>query len=105
MSLRVEVGSRVLPVCLCFAQTVQVKCVLVVPLVSVLLLAAPFLCPVASLLLPAAHGPVCLSGRAKSAAPLLRPEPLDSRQLLAADFRQRERQHELVEECSWDSPS
>ena len=30
------------------------------------------------------HGPVSLLGQAKSAAPLLRPEPLDPRQLVVA---------------------
>jgi hypothetical protein len=44
------------------------------------------------LLLRTACERVCLSDRAKLAAPLPRPEPLDLRQRLAADFRLRERQ-------------
>jgi hypothetical protein len=84
---------------------VQAKHVPVVLLVSVLLLVASSLRQEAFLLLREAHGPVYLLGQAKSAAPLLLPEPPDSRQLLAADFRLRERQPGLVEERSWDSPS
>jgi hypothetical protein len=56
----------------------QAKRVLVVLLVSVSL--------------PEADHPVCLLDRVKLVAPRLRPEPLDSRQRLAADFRLRERQ-------------
>jgi hypothetical protein len=103
--LRVEVDPRVRPVCLCPAQMVQAKHVPVVPLVSVLLLVASFLRQEAFLLLREAHDPVCLLGRVKLAAPLLRSEPLDPRQLLAADVRLRERQPGLAEERSWDSQS
>jgi hypothetical protein len=103
--LRVEVDPRVRPVCLCRAQMVQAKHVPVVLLVSVLLLVASFLRQEAFLLLREAHDPVCLLDRVKLAAPLLRSEPLDPRQLLAADFRLRERQPGLAEERFWDSPS
>ena len=103
--LRVEVDSRVRPFCLCPAQMVQAKHVPVVLLVSVLLLVASFLRQEAFLLLREAHDPVCLLDRVKLAAPLLRSEPLDPRQLLAADFPLRERQPGLAEERSWDSPS
>jgi len=101
--LRVEVDPQVRPVCP--AQVVQAKHVPVVPLVSVLLLAASFLRQEAFLLLREVHDPVCLLDRVKLVVPQLPREPLDSRQLLAADFHLRERQHGLAEECSWDSPS
>jgi hypothetical protein len=79
---------------------VQAKYVPVVLLVSVLLLVASFLRQEAFLLLREAHDPVCLLDRVKLVVP-----QLDSRQLLAADFRLRERQPGLAEERSWDSPS
>jgi hypothetical protein len=103
--LRAEVDPRVRPVCLCPAQMVQAKHVPVVLLVSVLLLAASFLRQEAFLLLREAHDPVCLLDRPKLVVPQLPGGPLDLRQLLAADFRLRERQHGLAEERSWDSPS
>jgi hypothetical protein len=103
--LRVEVDPRVRPVCLCPAQMVQAKHVPVALLVSVLLLVASFLRQEAFLLLREAHDPVCLLDRVKLLVPQLRREPLNSRQLLAADFRLRERQPGLAEERSWDSPS
>jgi hypothetical protein len=103
--LRVEIDPRVRRFCLCPAQMVQAKHVPVVPLVSVLLLVTSFLRQEAFLLLREAHDPVCLLDRVKLAAPQLLREPLDSRQLLAADFRLRERQPGLAEERSWDSQS
>jgi hypothetical protein len=84
---------------------VQAKHVPVVLLVSVLLLAASFLRQEAFLLLREAHDPVCLLGRVKLVVPQLLREPLDSRQLLAADVRLRERQLGLAEERFWDSQS
>ena len=72
---------------------------------AVLLLVASFLRQEAFLLLREAHDPVCLLHRVKLVAPQLQPEPLDPRHLLAADFRLRERQPELAEERSSDSPS
>ena len=103
-SLRVEGVRLVLPTA-CLVQMVRAKHVPVVPLVSVLLLVASFLRQEAFLLLREAHDPVCLLDRAKLVVPQLPREPPDSRQLLAADFRLRERQHGLAEECSWGSPS
>ena len=104
LSLRVEVDRRVCP---CLFQMVKRLPVLLVALVS--LPAAWLLLPVAwllhlevSVLLPVGHDPVCLLRLAKLAVLRPRPERLDSRQLLAADFRLRERQHGLAEECSWD---
>jgi hypothetical protein len=84
---------------------VQAKHVPVVLLVSVLLLVASFLRQEAFLLLPEAHDPVCLLDRVKLVVPQLRREPLDSRQLLAADVRLREWQAGLAEERFWDSQS
>ena len=103
--LRVEVDPRVRPVCLCPAQMVQAKHVPVVLLVSVLLLVASFLRQEAFLLLREAHDPVCLLDRVKLVVPQLPREPLDSRQLLAADFHLRERQPGLAEERFWDFQS
>ena len=103
--LRVEVDPRVRPVCLCPAQMVQAKHVPVVLLVSVLLLVASFLRQEAFLLLREAHDPVCLWDRVKLVVPQLPREPLDSRQLVAADFRLRERQPGLAEERFWDFQS
>ena len=97
--LRVEVDPLVRPVCLCPAQMVQAKHVPVVLLVSVLLLVTSVLRQEALLLLREAHDPVCLLDRVKL-VPLLAREPLDSRQLLAADFCLRERQPGLAEERS-----
>ena len=81
---------------------VQAKHVPVVLLVSVLLLVASFLRQEAFLLLREAHDPVCLLDRVKLVVPQL---PLDSRQLLAADVRLRERQAGLAEERFWDFQS
>jgi hypothetical protein len=103
--IRVEVDPRVRPVCLWPAQMVQAKHVPVVPLVSVLLPVASLLRQEAFLLLREAHDPVCLLDRVKLVVPQLPREPLDPHQLLAADFRLRERQPGLAEERSWDSPS
>lgn len=97
LSLRVEVDRRVCP---CLFQMVKRLPVLLVALVS--LPAAWLLHLAASVLLPVGHDPVCLLRLAKLAVLRPRPERLDSRQLLAADFRLRERQHGLAEECSWD---
>jgi hypothetical protein len=98
-------GVRLLLLAVCLVQMVQAKHVPVVLLASVLLLVASFLRQEAFLLRREAHDPVCLLDRAKPVVPQLLRDPLDSRQLLAADFRLRERQPGLVEECSWDSPS
>jgi hypothetical protein len=104
--LRVEGDPRVRPVCLCPAQlVVQAKHVSVALLVSVLLLVASFLRQEAFLLLREARDPVCLLDRVKLVVLQLPREPLDPRQLLAADFRLRERQPGLAEERSWGSPS
>jgi hypothetical protein len=84
---------------------VQARHVPVVLLVSVLLLVASFLRQEAFLFLREAHDQVFLLDRVKLVVLQLLREPLNPRQLLAADFRLRERQHGLAEECSWDSPS
>ena len=102
--LRLE-HARLVLLAVCLAQMVQAKHVPVVLLVSVLLLVASFLRPEAFLLLREAHDQVCLLERVKLVVPQLPREPLDSRQLLAADFRLRERQPGSAEERSWDSLS
>jgi len=79
-------------VCLDPARKVKVKLPLVIRLEG-------------SLLRPEAHDRVCLLDRAKLAAPQQRPEPLDSRQLLAAGSPLHARPRQLAEERSWDSQS
>jgi hypothetical protein len=96
LSLRAEVVRRVLPV-VCFAQMVKA-----IRLQRVR--AASPSSPEESVLLPVAHGPVCLLDQAKPSS-LLRPEPLDLRQPLVAGSLLYELQRQLAEEHSWDSPS
>jgi hypothetical protein len=111
LSFRAEAGRRVRRACLCLAQMVKRLSVVPVALVS-LRAAALLLLPVAwllhlaaSVLPPAGHEPVCLLDPVKLAARRPRLEPLDSRQLLAVDFRLPARRRQLVEERSWDSQS
>jgi hypothetical protein len=60
--------------------------------------------PEASVSLPVVCGRVGLLGQAKPAR-LLRPEPLDPRQLLMAGFPLHEQQRQSAVERSWDSQS
>jgi len=122
LSFRAEAGRPVRRVCLCLAQMVQAQRLLERPLeTSSRPVALRQACldrarkvkvklplvirPVGSLLRPEAHDPVCLLDRVKLAVLLPRLEPLDSRQLLAADSPLHERQRQLAVECSWDSQS
>jgi hypothetical protein len=102
LSLQAEVDRRVCPCLFQMVKRLSVPVALVsLPAawllhleVSVLLLAAMFSRPAASLLLPEARGLVCLLDQAKSVVPHLRPEPLDPRQLPMAGSPLHERQRQ-----------
>jgi hypothetical protein len=87
--LRAEVAPPVRLV-VCLVQMVRATCLPAVRVVSVLLLVA--------------YDSVCSLGRPKPVLQLLR-EPLNSLQLMVADFPLRERQRQLAVERSWDFQS
>ena len=97
LSFRGEVVQRAFLLDVCLDQMVKAIRRLPGLLASVSL-------PEASVLsLPEACAPACLLDRAKLPA-LLRPEPLDVRQLRGAGCLRHEPHLQSGEECSWDSP-